>query len=514
MNCYFCDQALPTKDKLKTHISQHLERIAFTVLAKPYQKWHFYDDLASEGSSAPPMELSAEIAHLICNDSVTTVKQLLKDRILTKTLCGNTALWLASQHGKEVIVWLLIQHEFDVNEKDPLSNGKTALHFAAEAGHTSVVELLLNAGSDPVAKLDDGTMAMYLAAQYGHISTIRILWEHQKERLRDGIKNDLHQAWIFAAEHGHSACLGALKSIFEECYSRNLLSKWDLRYSLPEWICDGVEAALEKNMQSTIEEITSYAWNPPRLLDYLRSETSSRTVRWVWLSLGKSALSHFILSNPWLERDWLPTDPSFPDGLTDEAFRDISNTLLITAQDPPGLPSRYRKKLVIPDVDHLQTLLKQHPEFIQLIYLDLAREGDWYAMVALLVKNLTPHPKTLTTLVENKEQGVADLIKYFSSHFSEIDRLTALLSAVRKRDFNIIKLFIKAGSLPTLPSAEADKLLLACAKTGFRRLLKELLNQGTPLFSAAGIAAAKSAANGYPEWAELLDHFQPLRVAT
>ncbi|OQV00512.1 Ankyrin repeat-containing protein [Cladophialophora immunda] len=505
MNCCFCDKALPTPDKFITHISQHLERLAFAVLARPYQKWHFYDDFASEGSSAPATGLIPEIADLIRDNSVTGVKQLLKDGILTKTGSGNSALWLASQHGHEVIVWLLLEHGFDANEKDPLADGMTALHYAAQAGHVSVVEMLLKAGADPHAELDHGSTALTLAARHGQASTLRTLLDAYPRR---GYMAGVRHAWILAAENGQSECLRMLKSAFEAaCNEGQLSGMFQSRcLDIAELICDGIDAAVEQNMQKYIEEVTSYDWSPPFLLDRLRSLTALRTVGWVRLSLGNSSLSHVLLSNPWLERDWLPSNLSFPDGLSDKAIEDIGRTLL-GAQHLSGCFYRSTMNATFPDNEALQKLLKQHPEFIQLLYLDFARNRHLKRLIALLRKGLTPHPKTLLTLADCcRYESLTRLLNNFSSHFGEDDKIHALTCVVERGTASkVIDAFIESRSLPTSHSVAADKLLLACAGTGNRILLEELLNQPIPLFSATGIAAAKSAARDDPKLLALLE---------
>ncbi|OAP61585.1 hypothetical protein AYL99_03788 [Fonsecaea erecta] len=454
MNCYFCDKALSTTDGFIAHVGQHLERIAFAVLAKPYQKWHFYDDLASEWSSASPVKLSPEIGRLVSNNSVATVKQLLKDGILTKTLCGNSAIWLASQHGHELIVWLLIQYGFDVNERDQFYGGRTALHHAAEAGHAPVV---------------------------------KILWGAYPKR---GCLDDLHSAWIAAAEKGHSECLRVLKAIFEEVYSGNRSTPVFHPSYVAQWVCDGVEAAIDKGMQKSFEEVTAYHWSPPTFTDEIRSKAASRTIYWVWLSLRNSSLSHLILSSPWLERDWLPTHLSFPDGLTDEFVKETSNPVLkilnLSADKYQGTRDSTES-----DVDHLQILLKQHPELIQLIYLDLARHGLRKSLLVLLQRDLRPHPRTLSTLVQHHySDSVEYLLQNFLSHFRETDRVEALDFAVQLNKLRVIEALIKAGALPTSPSAAADRLLSTCIRYKNEVLLEKLLDQPSPPFSAVTIADA------------------------
>ncbi|KIW79903.1 hypothetical protein Z517_06518 [Fonsecaea pedrosoi CBS 271.37] len=509
MSCLFCDEALISTAKFITHVSQHLERIAFAVLARPYQKWHFYEDFASEQSAAPPdTGLNAEVARLIRNNSVASVKQFLDDGILTKTHCGNSALWIAAQTGNEAIVWLLLQHGFDVHEGDPSARCKNALHYATEAGHTSVVEMLLIAGSSRSTCLDDGTTALILAAENGHASVLRILWDGHPNQLEN---KDLESAWVLAAANGHLECLEVMMSIFEEISRDNerFLFSPVRRFTMPSLFVRGIEAAMEKNMESSIQAALNYLENAPHISKRLETSISLRMVRWVWSCLGNSSLCHLLLSTPWLKRDWLPTNVAFPNGFTDETIRDISDVLLANL-------TRYKTQYAMESAtvlgSHLQTLLKQHLEFIQLVYLDLARKGDRESMVALLRKKLPPHPKTLLTLVSlYSDTLVAFFIENFPSHFTENDKTKALIFALQRSRNTIV--FVENGALPSAPSPAADQLLLACVKRRNTAVLQELINRSIPLFSATTVDTAKTLAADCPELLPLLSGLDSLVYA-
>jgi len=63
-------------------------------------------------------------------------------------------------------VSILIAHGAPIEQRD--ERGYTALMFAANAGHASVVRALLTAGADPgTTDLEASTPIMF-AAQYGH----------------------------------------------------------------------------------------------------------------------------------------------------------------------------------------------------------------------------------------------------------------------------------------------------------------------------------------------------------
>ena len=64
--------------------------------------------------------------------------------------------------------------------------GGTILMFAAQNGHASTVEVLVNAGADVNDVKDDGWTALMLAAQYGHEQTVSSLLDLGRRPLPTG----------------------------------------------------------------------------------------------------------------------------------------------------------------------------------------------------------------------------------------------------------------------------------------------------------------------------------------
>ncbi len=95
---------------------------------------------------------------------------------------GDTPLMLAAKKGHKDIVELLIKARAYIDKKDQ-KQGYTALMFAAEQGHTDIVELLIKAGAKVVnirGKLDQSN-ALMLAAKKGYKDIVIILSKFEEK---------------------------------------------------------------------------------------------------------------------------------------------------------------------------------------------------------------------------------------------------------------------------------------------------------------------------------------------
>lgn len=99
------------------------------------------------------------LLHMLCYLGITpwikavvdeNIKSCLNESLDEKDNRGMTALHIASEHGHEAVVQLLLDKGAELEAKD--DNGWTALHFAAEEGHEAIVQLLLDRGAEPEAK--------------------------------------------------------------------------------------------------------------------------------------------------------------------------------------------------------------------------------------------------------------------------------------------------------------------------------------------------------------------------
>ena len=87
----------------------------------------------------------------------------------------HTALHLASKHGKEATVRLLLENGADVHAKN--GKGWTALHHAAHYSHEQVGGLLLENGADIDAEDQKSGIALHDAADCGNEQMIELLLE-------------------------------------------------------------------------------------------------------------------------------------------------------------------------------------------------------------------------------------------------------------------------------------------------------------------------------------------------
>ena len=79
---------------------------------------------------------------------------------------GQTALMLASSHGKHTTCKLLLEAGTDINVQD--NDGSTALMCAVEHGHVHVVKLLLSHPDCDINKVDN-VSNQYLIATFVNI---------------------------------------------------------------------------------------------------------------------------------------------------------------------------------------------------------------------------------------------------------------------------------------------------------------------------------------------------------
>ncbi|KAJ8676596.1 hypothetical protein QAD02_012383 [Eretmocerus hayati] len=160
----------------------------------------------------------SSLHHAALNGHKEVVKLLLQHEASTNIVDtkGSSPLHLAAWSGNSEIVRLILTQGPSVpNVNLTTKDNETALHCAAQYGHTEVVAQLLHAGCDPSIRNSRGESALDLAAQYGRLETVELLLQTNPElieSLRSSSSSLIfpHTPLHLASRNGHRACVEAL----------------------------------------------------------------------------------------------------------------------------------------------------------------------------------------------------------------------------------------------------------------------------------------------------------------
>uniref|UniRef100_A0A803VZU1 Ankyrin repeat and sterile alpha motif domain containing 1A n=1 Tax=Ficedula albicollis TaxID=59894 RepID=A0A803VZU1_FICAL len=149
--------------------------------------------------------------HAALNGHKDVVEVLLRNDALTNVAdCkGCYPLHLAAWKGDADIVKLLIHQgpsHTKVNEQN--NDNETALHCAAQHGHTEVVKVLLEELTDPTMRNNKFETPLDLAALYGRLEVVKMLLNAHPNLLSCNTKK--HTPLHLAARNGHKAVVHVL----------------------------------------------------------------------------------------------------------------------------------------------------------------------------------------------------------------------------------------------------------------------------------------------------------------
>ena len=114
---------------------------------------------------------------------------------------GNTALIVASFHGRVDVVHLLLKNGSGADSDSSFVDsvdclGRTALLDASRLGHVEIVRLLLEARADKEVEDNRGNSALSLAKAHGHTEIARMLAESWQDasKLAEAFRDDAQPA--------------------------------------------------------------------------------------------------------------------------------------------------------------------------------------------------------------------------------------------------------------------------------------------------------------------------------
>ncbi|XP_044012803.1 ankyrin repeat and SAM domain-containing protein 1A-like isoform X3 [Aphidius gifuensis] len=149
--------------------------------------------------------------HAALNGHRDVVKLLMQHEASTNVVDakGSSPLHLAAWAGNSDIVKLILSQGPSIpNVNLATLHNETALHCAAQYGHTEVVAQLLQYGCDPGIRNSRGESALDLAAQYGRLETVQLLVRRHPELiepLRSSSSSRIfpHTPLHLASRNGH-----------------------------------------------------------------------------------------------------------------------------------------------------------------------------------------------------------------------------------------------------------------------------------------------------------------------
>ena len=139
---------------------------------------HSEVDIAEFRHSGVPLHVASSQGH------IGVVYVLLQHNVDVNAECTSYFNWIplhfASINGYANVAELLLEHGANINAQS--TSNRTPLMVASAWGHLEVVRLLLSNGADVTLRNNDGDTAFHKATANGYVEIAQLLLEHSAER--------------------------------------------------------------------------------------------------------------------------------------------------------------------------------------------------------------------------------------------------------------------------------------------------------------------------------------------
>jgi ankyrin repeat protein len=319
---------------------------------------------------------------------------------------GGTALHWAAYHDDAGMAALLVQNGANVNAANRY--GVRPLSIAATNGSVGLIELLLKAKADPEAVMGEGETALMTAARSGNLGAVKLLLEH---RANPNAKENWRgqTALMWAAGEGHVAVVEALIAAGAEINARSKNGFTPLLFAVRDGRA-GAAAALLKSGASPNEAL------PPSVRRGGAGAPHGSTA--LMLAVTNA---HYELASMLLDAGADPND----------GVHGWTALHLLTDVRKPGTGSN-----------------------------DPAPPGSGSVDSLEMARRLVAHGAKVNARTERTRAiGMTSL---------NTEGATPFLLACRTGDVELMRLLLKLGADPSIPTAEKTTPLMAAAGVGTR----------------------------------------------
>jgi hypothetical protein len=237
--------------------SKHINQASPTAIffATLFNDCNLIQQLVAKGASPNTQTTTAWMAVHLARNTHADNLILKRYKAITNRVSKFTPLHLAAAKQGQETLETLIDHGADVHLAD--SFGWTALHFAAERGHTDMVSFLVSTHGLCANSVDIyNNTPLHFAAEFGHTDTINALIK-QKSNI-NAINNHGQTALHLAAEMNHSNAVLALLQANACPDIKNKFGETALHLAAENGLINVISPLV--NQGAPIHAITNVAW--------------------------------------------------------------------------------------------------------------------------------------------------------------------------------------------------------------------------------------------------------------